>query len=75
MASANGLSFELPDTMPPVHLLLYALPAFIGPTSQRLINRRLRPRPIYAVIVAFGLFFLALKAGDGSYSEFIYFQF
>ena len=75
MVGANGLSLSLPETMPPLYLLIYALPAFIGPSSQRLILHWLRPRPVYAVIVAFGLFFLALKAGDGSYSEFIYFQF
>lgn len=75
MVGANGLSFNLPDTMPPIHLLYYALPAFIGPTSQRFITDWFRPRPIYAGLVAVALFYLALKAGDGSYSEFIYFQF
>ena len=56
-------------------VLYFALPAFIGPTSQRLVGHWLRPRPIYAAGVACALFYLALKAGDGDYSEFIYFQF
>jgi len=75
MVGANGLSFELPDVMPPIRIFYYALPAFIGPTSQRLVNHYLHPRPIYAVIIAGALFYLSLRAGDGNYSEFIYFQF
>jgi hypothetical protein len=75
MAGLNGASFDLPDIMPPIRIFYYALPAFIGPTSQRLVTHWLRPRPIYAAVVACTLFYLALKAGDGDYSEFIYFQF
>ena len=75
MVGMNGVTFNLPDINPPGHILYYALPAFIGPTSQRLAAHWLRPRPIYAVIVACALFYLALRAGDGNYSEFIYFQF
>jgi alginate O-acetyltransferase complex protein AlgI len=75
MVGMNGLSFDLPDILPPIRILYYALPAFIGPTSQRLVTHWLRPRPIYAAVVACALFYLALKAGDGDYSEFIYFQF
>ncbi len=75
MVGINGFSFNLPDINPPGQILYYALPAFIGPTSQRLATHWLRPRPVYAVIVACALFYLALRAGDGNYSEFIYFQF
>ena len=75
MVGFNGFSFNLPDINPPGQILYYALPAFIGPTSQRLATHWLRPRPIYAAIVACALFYLALRAGDGNYSEFIYFQF
>lgn len=75
MVGMNGVSFDLPDIMPPIRIFYFALPAFIGPTSQRLVEHWLRPRPIYAAVVACALFYLALKAGDGDYSEFIYFQF
>jgi D-alanyl-lipoteichoic acid acyltransferase DltB (MBOAT superfamily) len=75
MVGINGFSFNIPAINPPGQILYYALPAFIGPTSQRLATHWLRPRPIYAVIVACALFYLALRAGDGNYSEFIYFQF
>ena len=75
MVGVNGLSFNQPNVMSPIRILYFAIPAFIGPTSQHFINHWLRPRPIYAVVIAFALFYLALKAGDGNYSEFIYFQF
>jgi D-alanyl-lipoteichoic acid acyltransferase DltB (MBOAT superfamily) len=75
MVGINGGSFDLPDVMPPIRLLYLALPALIGPTSQRLVTDWLRPRPVYAAAVACAVFYLALRAGDGDYSEFIYFQF
>jgi len=75
MFGVNGLSFNQPNVMSPIRILFFAIPAFIGPTSQHFITHWLRPRPIYAVVIAFVLFYLALRAGDGNYSEFIYFQF
>ena len=49
MVGMNGMSVDLPDIMPPIRIVYFALPAFIGPTSQRLAEHWLRPRPIYAV--------------------------
>ncbi|GAB3439402.1 MBOAT family O-acyltransferase [Insolitispirillum peregrinum] len=54
-------------------LLLAALVAIIGPTSWQVVNR-LRPRPLWAVIMAVVLVLALLKMRDGAY-EFIYFQF
>ncbi|MFZ0133389.1 MAG: MBOAT family O-acyltransferase [Desulfobacterales bacterium] len=75
MVGGHGMSLDLPEVMPPLRLVFFALPALIGPTSQRLVTHWFRPRPIYAVAVACALFYLTLRAGDGNYSEFIYFQF
>ncbi|MFZ1200767.1 MAG: MBOAT family O-acyltransferase, partial [Desulfobacterales bacterium] len=75
MMGFHGASLELPDVMPPLRVFYFALPALVGPTSQRLVMHWLRPRPVYAVAVACALFYLSLRAGDGNYSEFIYFQF
>ncbi|MFZ0611707.1 MAG: MBOAT family O-acyltransferase [Desulfobacterales bacterium] len=75
MVGGHGMSLDLPDGMTPLRIFYFALPAFIGPTSQRLVTHWFRPRPIYAVAVACALFYLSLRAGDGNYSEFIYFQF
>ena len=43
MVGINGVSFDLPDVMPPIRLLYLALPAFIGSTSQRLVTDSAAP--------------------------------
>ena len=75
MIGVNGFSLALSGFVKTPPLLYFALPAFLGPTSQELIYERLRPRPAYAAVLAVALFLLVLRIGDAGYSEFIYFQF
>jgi hypothetical protein len=75
LTGLNGTSWSVPDVSRPWRVLLYAIPAVAGPTSQKLALEWLRARPAYAVAIAVSLLLLVLKIGDGGYSEFIYFQF
>ncbi len=56
-------------------VLLFALPALLGPTSQQLALEKLRPHPVYAALAAGVFFYMVLLIGDEGYSEFVYFQF
>ncbi|MDH3693536.1 MAG: MBOAT family protein [Gammaproteobacteria bacterium] len=75
MLVLNGLSFEVIDQPHRWFVVLALIPALIGPTSQRLAHYILKPRPIWAPIIAVCLWVLFLRIGDDVYSEFIYFQF
>jgi D-alanyl-lipoteichoic acid acyltransferase DltB (MBOAT superfamily) len=75
MMGWHGWSLLVNDTPNRWHVVLFALPALVGPTSQRFVLEKLRPRPVYAAFAAALFFFLFLKIGDERYSEFIYFQF
>jgi D-alanyl-lipoteichoic acid acyltransferase DltB (MBOAT superfamily) len=56
-------------------VLLFALPALLGPTSHKLALEKLTPRPVYAALAASLFIYLVLLIGDEGYSEFVYFQF
>jgi D-alanyl-lipoteichoic acid acyltransferase DltB (MBOAT superfamily) len=75
LVGINGISRAVADVTRPWQVLLYAIPAVVGPTSQKLALKWLRARPAYAVAIAVALLLLVLKIGDAGYSEFIYFQF
>jgi hypothetical protein len=75
MTGWHGWSLAVNDVPHRWSVLLFALPALFGPTSQKLVLEKLMPRPLYAVLAAGVFFYLALVIGDDGYSEFIYFQF
>ncbi len=75
LVGMNGTSLSVADYPRPWLVLLYAIPAVLGPTSQKVALEWLRARPVYAVAIAVSLLVLVLKIGDAGYSEFIYFQF
>jgi alginate O-acetyltransferase complex protein AlgI len=75
MTGWHGWSLVVNDVPHRWTVLLFALPALFGPTSQNLALEKLVPRPIYAVLAAGCFFYLALVIGDEGYSEFVYFQF
>ncbi|MEA3231337.1 MAG: MBOAT family protein [Thermodesulfobacteriota bacterium] len=75
MIGRHGWSLVVNDVPNRWHVVLFALPALIGPTSHEMALNKLQPRPIYATLAA-GLFiYLIWMIGDEGYSEFIYFQF
>jgi hypothetical protein len=75
MYGQNGWSLLVNDVPNRWHIVLFALPALFGPTSQAFTFEKLQPRPIYASIAATLFLYLVWMIGDEGYSEFIYFQF
>lgn len=75
MAGWNGWSLVVNDVPHRWSVLLFALPALLGPTSHRLALEKLSPRPAFAAVAAGLFFYLVLLIGDEGYSEFVYFQF
>jgi alginate O-acetyltransferase complex protein AlgI len=75
MTGWHGWSLVVNDVPNRWHVILFALPALLGPTSQKLAFEKLAPRPVYAVLAAGLFFYLVLFIGDEGYSEFVYFQF
>jgi len=75
MTGWNGWSLAVHDVPHRWSVLLFALPALLGPTSQQLALEKLSPRPVYAALAASLFFYLVLLIGDQGYSEFVYFQF
>lgn len=75
MTGWNGWSLAVHDVPLRWSVLLFALPALFGPTSQQLALEKLQPRPVYAALAASLFFYLVLLIGDQGYSEFVYFQF
>jgi len=73
MLGLNGLVLcKIPNT---ILLIMAALLAIIGPTSQRFSLELFRPFRLLAVPVAMLFVYLLLLIGGDSPSEFIYFQF
>ena len=58
-----------------VSILIAALIAFRGPTSQEVALKRLRPMRWGAAAAALVLCLILLKLGDDTNYEFVYFQF
>ena len=75
MTGWNGWALAVHDVPHRWSVLLFALPALFGPTSQQLALEKLPPRPVYAALAASFFFYLVLLIGDQGYSEFVYFQF
>ena len=75
MTGWDGWSLVVNDVPHRWSVLLFALPALLGPTSQKLALEKLTPRPVYAALAAGLFFYLVLFIGDEGYSEFVYFQF
>ena len=75
MTGWHGWSLVVNDVPHRWSVLLFALPALLGPTSQKLALEKLTPRPVYAALAAGLFFYLVLFIGDEGYSEFVYFQF
>jgi D-alanyl-lipoteichoic acid acyltransferase DltB (MBOAT superfamily) len=75
MTGGHGWSLIVNDVPHRWSVLLFALPALLGPTSQKLALEKLAPRPVYAALAAWLFFYLVLFIGDEGYSEFVYFQF
>jgi len=49
--------------------------ALFGPTNIDFADRRIAPRPAFAALIAFALFVVTLRVGQGRGLDFIYFQF
>ena len=75
MTGWNGWSLAVHDVPLRWSVLIFALPALLGPTSQQVAFEKLQPRPIFAALAASVFFYLVLRIGDQGYSEFVYFQF
>lgn len=75
MTGWDGWSLVVHDVPHRWSVLIFALPAIIGPTSHQLTFERLQPRPVFAALAAGLFFYLVLLIGDEGYSEFVYFQF
>jgi len=75
MTGWHGWSLVVNDVPNRWHIILFALPALLGPTSHKLALEKLPPRPIFAALAAGVFFYLVLLIGDEGYSEFVYFQF
>ncbi len=71
MAGAGGIH----GTRHLVSILLAALIAFLGPTSQDVALQRLKPARWSAAAAALVLCLILLKLGDDTNYEFVYFQF
>jgi len=71
MAGAGGMH----GTRHLVFILLAALIAFLGPTSQDVAMKRLKPARWDAAAAALVLCLILLKLGDDTNYEFVYFQF
>jgi len=75
MTGWNGWSLAVHDVPHRWSVLIFALPALLGPTSQQVALEKLPPRPVFAALAASVFFYLVLRIGDQGYSEFVYFQF
>jgi len=75
MVGWEGWSLVVRDVPHRWGVLIFALPALLGPTSQQLALEKLQPRPVFAALAACLFFYLVLLIGDEGYSEFVYFQF
>jgi len=75
MLGSNGLNAGFQEDIDGIFMLFAALLAVFGPTSQDLVQKKLRPRKAYAFATAVVLFYLTLKVASDGYTEFLYFQF
>ena len=75
MFGLHGFELELRDSPNRWFSLLAFMLAVLGPTSQVIVQKKLKPRLRYALATAGLLFYLTLNVASDGYTEFIYFQF
>lgn len=75
MLGLNGFEIALRDSPNRWFSLIAFLLAVFGPTSQVLVQEKLKPNVGYALATAGYLFYLTLNVASDGYTEFIYFQF
>ena len=75
MLGAQGFDINPTEISGGWFCLLAFLAAVIGPTSQMMAFKHLKPRTPTAIAIAGMLIYLTLTVTGNEYSEFLYFQF